>query len=207
MQSPKTFPIQQEEATQEQKVTGREEEGSPIAVDIDKRRPLPSPNVGRPLHYPEESKPVPPSTTTQEKRPLPYPEESKPAPPSTTTQEKRPLPYPEESKPAPPSTTTKEKRPLPYPEESKPAPPSTTTQQKKPLPLHEMIPLPNISTSENLPSPSTLAIYTEIPEIPEECVHNYSNVPRTLDGYLKPQCEQCGIRQAKGEETATNTKI
>ena len=143
MQSPKTFPIQQEETTQE-KVTGREEEGSPIAVDIDKRRPLPSPNVGRPL---------------------------------------------------------------PYPEESKPAPPSTTTQQKKPLPLHEMIPLPTISTSENLPSPSTLAIYTEIPEMPEGCVHSYSNVPRTLDGYLKPQCEQCGIRQAKGEETATNTKI
>ena len=138
MQSSKTSPVQQEETTQQLKVQVTEgEEKSPEAVDIDTRWPLPSPIEGRPLPYPEESKPPPPSTSVCDRRPLSCPD--------------------------------------------------------------EMIPLPTTSTIEKLPSPSTLAIYTEIPEMPEECVHSYSNAQRTLDGYVKPQCEQCGIRQAKGE--------
>ena len=101
----------------------------------------------------------------------------------------RPLPSPNEGKP------------LPDPEESKPPPPpSTSVGDRTPLSCpDEMTPLPTTSTIEKPPSSSTLAIYTEIPEMPEECVHSYSNAQRTLDGYVKPQCEQHGIRQVEGE--------
>ena len=96
-----------------------------------------------------------------------------------------------------PLPSPNEGRPLPYPKESKPPPPSTSVCDRRPLSCpDEMIPLPTTSTIEKLPSPSTLAIYTEMPE---ECVHSYSNAQRTLDGYVKPQCEQCGIRQVKVE--------
>ena len=98
-----------------------------------------------------------------------------------------------------PLSSPHEGRSLPDPEENKPPPPSTSVSDRRPLSCPDEIPLPTTSTSEGRSLPSTLAIYTEIPEIPEDCVHSYSNAQRTLDGYVKPQCEQCGIRQAKGE--------
>ena len=128
-------------------------------------------------------------TTQQWKEQVTEGEEEK-RPEAVDIDTRRPLPSPNEG------------RPLPYPEESKPPPPppSTSVCDRRPLSCpDEMIPLPTTSTIEKLPPPSTLAIYTEIPEMPEECVHSYSNAQRTLDGYVKPQCEQCGIRQAKGE--------